>query len=207
MVVPDVPSSAIQREGTILSASERIAGLVDQNSGVNPNSDRTLGEVRYVGASSLVRIEEIVKHLQEAMEDLFHLRHEIWKRTLRENPEPFPTGLQAALESRGVTLPDELVDVNMLEGTFRGKPHGSVETADRSQMRNDFTGFLTAMTQFVQAVPTFATVFADFDVARAILSQSMRVFKWESRGVIDRALAKAKMMPPMPMQGGPNEQR
>lgn len=202
MQINDVPSSAIQREGTVLAASERVSGLVDQNSGVTPMEDRTLGEVRYVGAQSLVRIDEIVKHLQEALEELFLIRHEIWKRTLRDQSEPFPQGLQASLESAGMVLPSQQIDATMLEGTFRGKPHGSVETADRTQQKNDLVGFLTAIVQYANASPALGATLGDPDVAKAILIQAMRVYRWENKVAVEKALdtaiARLRTQPPMP---------
>lgn len=202
LTVTDVPRSAIEREGTVLSASERVSGLVDQNSGVNPMEERTLGEVRYVGAQGMVRIQEIVHHLHESMEDLFNINHEIWKRTLRENPEPFPSGLQAALEVKGMTLPDGAMNASMLEGVFRGKPNGSVESADPTRMKRDLAEFMTAMTQMAQAVPTMGMILNDPEVTKAILNQSMRVYRWEMRGAIERAFDKVQMMQRMRSQMG-----
>lgn len=212
LLIPDVPSSAVHREGTVIAASERISGLVDEASGSHPREERTLGEVKIVTTSSLVRVEEIVKHLQEAMEDLFSLRHEIYVRTERENPEPFPSGLMAALEDSGMRLPKGPIDVTMLEGTFRGKPHGSVESADRTVQRQDFIGFLTAFGQYAQAVPTAAAVLSDPGVTAAIMNQAMRIFRWETRGTMTAALERAVQAAqaaglgsPQQMAGGVND--
>lgn len=198
MVVPDLPASIVNREGSVLSASERVAGMNDTASGVSPNSDRTLGEVNTVFAQSMVRVEEVVHSLQEAMEDLFQIRHEIWKRTLREAPIQIPQDLQASLEGKGMTVTDGMFTAQMLEGPVRGKPKGSVETADTQAMRQDFIQFLTAITQFSQSVPTFGVLFQDPELGKQLLSQAVRVFRWENRDAInqaiDNATQKAKQM-------------
>jgi hypothetical protein len=203
MQIPDLPSSVVHREQSILAASERVAGMVDTAAGSHPSENRTLGEVKTVMGESLIRIDEVVHHLQESMEDLFQIRHEIWKRTLRERQEPLPLDLMASLESKGLEVP-EFVTAEMMEGAFRGKPRGSVETADMGVMRNDFVAFLTAMTQFSQAVPTFGMMFQDPELGKEILFQAVRVFRWENREAIEQAIERAtqKAQQTMAMQGG-----
>lgn len=188
--IPDVPASAIRREMAVIDAAQRVSGLSDLNTGVNPNVDRTLGENKMVGGASLIRIEEIVKHLQESLEDLFQLRHDIWKRTLREQKDQLPM-IQAALESRGSVLPNSLVDPNFLEGTFRGKPRGSVESADLNAQRADFNQLMTALTQMAQAVPAFGMMLGNPQVARAVLQQAMRIYKWENRSALEAGFMEA----------------
>jgi hypothetical protein len=182
--IPDVPASMIRREMGVIDAAQRVSGLADANSGVNPGVERTLGENKMVSGSSLIRIEEIVKHLQESLEDLFQLRHEIWKRTIREHRDQLPM-IQAALESRGAVLPNTLVQAEFLEGTFRGKPRGSVESADLNAQRADFNQLMTALTQMAQAVPAFGMMLGNPQVARAVLQQAMRIYKWENRSALE----------------------
>ena len=191
MVIPDLPSSVVHREGSVLSAAERVAGMNDAASGVTPNSDRTKGEVELVHGESMIRVEEVVKHLQESMEDLFNVRHEIWKRTLREQPLDMPKDLMVSMENRGLMTTSRLLQVGDLEGTFRGKPRGSVETADYSVLRQDYIGLMTALTQFSQAVPTFGVLFQDPELGKALLSQAIRIFRWENREAFETALQKA----------------
>jgi hypothetical protein len=206
MTIPDVPASAIQREGAILQASERVAGMVDTAAGAHPEQDRTLGEVRTVLGESMIRIEEVVKHLQEALEDLFQIRHEIWKRTLKQGQAKLPKDLQAALEAKGVTVEEGQVTFQDLDVPVRGKPRGSVDTADVSVMRQDFIQFMTALTQFSQSVPTFGVLFQDPDLGKELLYQAVRVFRWENRDAItqaiDKAAEKAKMMQAQQAMGG-----
>lgn len=208
MQIPDIPGAAFQRESGVVAASERVAGLVDTALGVHPEQDRTLGEVRLVSSQSLIRVEEVVKHLQEEMENLFDLCFEMWKRALRENPEPIPSGLQAALESRGIKVDAQNLDVNMLEGTFRGKPRGSVETADMEVMRGDLNALLTTVAQLAQQGATvFGQVLNDPAVVRSVLLQAMRVFRFEDRQAFEQAIERAiqaqQQQAQQPQQGQP----
>lgn len=199
VVIPDVPNSALRRELGVIDASQRVSGLSDLNTGVNPAVERTLGENKMVGGSSLIRIEEIIKHLQESLEELFMLRHDIWKRTLKERADQLPM-VQAALEGRGMVLPDGLVNPQFLEGTFRGKPRGSVESADLNAQRADFNQLMTALTQMAQAVPAFGMMLGNPQVARAVLQQAMRIYRWENRAALEQGFAEAAQQMQMMQQ-------
>jgi hypothetical protein len=182
MQIPDVPGSMVNREQLVLAASERVSGQNDATLGVNPQANRTLGEFNNVVQQSFIRIDEVVRNVQEELEDLWQIRHQIWKRTLREGgEEDIPQGLLAAVEERGFKVPGNKLTADLLEGTFRGKPHGSVETADLNRQRADFIGFLQALAQLVQAVPGLQMLFSQPQAANAILKQAMRVFRWEDR--------------------------
>jgi len=191
MTIPDLPSSVVHREGSVLQASERVAGMVDTAAGTHPAADRTLGEVKTVHGESLIRIEEVIKHLQEAMEDLFTVRHEIWKRTLKEQPQDVPSDLLVSMENRGFDMAQRLLTADDLEGIYRGKPRNSVETADYSVMRQDYIGLMTALTQFAQAVPMFGALFQDPELGKALISQAIRIFRWENKEAFETALKKA----------------
>lgn len=203
MQFPDVPGSLVQREQMTLAASERLSGMNDATLGVSPGSDRTLGEYNSVTQQSFIRIDEVIRNVQEAIEDLWLVRHEIWKRTLREGGrEQLPGSLVAAVEERGFRMPESGLTAELLEGTFRGKPHGSVETADLNRQRQDFIGFLQALAQLVQAVPGLQMMMSQPQAANSILKQAMRVFRWDDRqgltGTEDGNLPAPPMMPGMP---------
>ena len=101
--IPDMNAAAIDREREILQASERLAGINDVALGVNAQDQRTLGEVNLVAEQSFVRMDEVVKNLQETLEDLGALRHVIWRRALREGGDDLelPDGMLVGLETRG----------------------------------------------------------------------------------------------------------
>jgi hypothetical protein len=182
MQVPDVPGSVVDRERTVLAASERVSGLNDATLGVSPQADRTLGEFQNVVQQSFVRIDEIIRNVQEALEDLWTVRHQIWKRTLQESEgEEIPGYLCAALTEAGFEVPNDKATADLLEGVFRGKPHGSVETADLNRQRTDFIGFMQALAQLAQSVPGLQMQLSSPQVMEALLGQAMRVFKWQNR--------------------------
>jgi hypothetical protein len=80
-----------------------------------------------------------LKRLQLALEDVAQIRHAIWKRTLASQPDGVeaPQSLMQGLEGRGVPIdqfmPDKKITASLLEGAFRFKAHGSVDTADPSK--------------------------------------------------------------------------
>lgn len=87
MQIPDVPSSAYQREAGILQAAERITGLNDTAVGIQPQEQRTATEVQNVAVSGAVRTEEVVENIQEELELLDQVRNELWIRTLEEQQD------------------------------------------------------------------------------------------------------------------------
>jgi len=187
LIIPDVPGSLIQREGMVMSAAERVT-MVDTAAGSHPEANRTLGEVNTVFSQSMVRVEEVVKHLQEGLEELFLVRHEIWKRTLRQAEDAFPDGLQARLEQRGVKFDDSQTAAERMEGIFRGKPRSSVESAEPQVQRQDFIQFMTSITQMAQAVPAFGEIFKQPEMAVSVMKQAMRLFRWEDKAGMEAAL-------------------
>lgn len=209
--IPDVPGSVIQRESAVLAAAERVSGLNDATLGVNPQQDRTLGEFNTVVAQSMVRVEESIRYLQEPLEHLFVLRHELWKRALEAGPQRLPPSVIAVLEGRGAQVPNEEVDATMLAGVFRGKPRASVEGADPNRMRNDFVGFLNSMANLATAVPMLLQALNSPQAVMSILEQGMRVFGWKDRRALT-ALIQApqnglgmvpNLLPPAPPNGAP----
>jgi hypothetical protein len=214
--VPDMNAAAINREQEILSASERLAGINDVALGVNAQEQRTLGEVNLVAEQSFVRMDEVTKNIQETMEDLGALRHVIWRRALRENSDQLelPDGMLVGLETRGVTLEsgqERQMLVAAMEGNYRFKPRGSVETADIRAQRSDFVHFLQILPQLSQQWPAVGQLIAmNPNAARSVLEQALRLFRFPDRQAIlgSEAQQALQMMmqpqPPMPPgMGGP----
>jgi hypothetical protein len=185
MVIPDVPGSAIQREVSILQAAERVAGVNDVASGQRPTEQRTLGEVQLVTEQSFVRMDEVVKNIQESLEVLFLTRHEIWIRTLsaqRDGIEP-PDSVVRSIETRSLQIPNGKFTAQMLRGNFRGKPHGSVETADKARMRADFNNSLTALAGMAKMNPVFQGILQHPRVAKELIEQWARLYNVNNRQV------------------------
>lgn len=179
--VRDVPNSVITQIQMVLSAAERLSGQNDITTGQLAQQDRTLGEVQLSTQQSFVRIDEVVKNFQEGMEDLFDLLHQVWSAKLQEEPEPAPGSLLLAMTERGIQIADSTITAGLLHGVFRGKPHGSVESADYKSMRADIAQMMTALTQLAQAVPALRAHLNDPRVVRSLVSQIARVYRWPDR--------------------------
>ena len=209
MAVPDLTGPAINREREILQASERVAGINDVALGQIPQNSRTLGEVNLVAEQSFVRMDEVIKNLQEALEDLGQVRHAIWVNTLRENAKmTAPQALMVGLESRGgdAMHDQEVITAEMLEGVYRFKPRGSTETADISRQRADFIQFMQSLPMMMRIWPAMGQLLAmNTEAAKSALEQAVRLFRMPDKqawiGHVDQMQAMAQ--PPQVPQPSP----
>lgn len=183
LIVSDVPASIFTHIERCERTSDRLAGINDIASGQVAQESRTLGEIQMATEQSFVRMDLVVRRFQEAMEDLAQIRHAIWKRSLAENPDGVdaPESVLVGLEGRGVPigdfLPDGKITAALLDGSFRFRPHGSVETADPGRMRSDFVGMLQGLPMLMQAFPLLQMMFSTPQAARAMGRQFLRVFR------------------------------
>jgi hypothetical protein len=220
--VPDVPPSVIDWERACERTAERLVGVNDIASGQAMQESKTLGEVQMATEQSFVRMDLVIRRFQEAMEDLAAIRHAIWKRSLAEQEQgvEVPSGVMIGLEARGMPLPGGRMTAAMLEGQFRFKPRGSVETADPRALRADFNQMLQALPALIQASPFLQqALLMNPQAARALLEQFVRVYRIPNRqaflsgaAMIDQQAQQMAMMqqaqqmgllPPGPPQGGP----
>jgi hypothetical protein len=206
--VPDVPASAVERERTMERTAEKLMGVNDIASGQTLQDSKTLGEVQMATEQSFVRMDLVIKRFQESLEDLFQIRHAIRKRMLAEQADGIepPQSVVVGLESRGTPLESGRVTADILEGTFRGKPRGSVETADPKAIRNDFNQLLAVLPQFIQTAPMLAQMFGPMAI-RALLDQLVRVYRIPNRqaflgGPAQQQMIGAPMAPPPMVPGG-----
>jgi hypothetical protein len=202
MQIPDVPGSMIERAQAAIAAKERVMGLSDSSLGVHPQVDRTLGEVQLVNLQSAVRVDEILKNVQEPIEDLFQIRHRIWVRTYEddERGERIPSDVLTGIEERGIAIGSGTVTANMLRGDFRGKPHGSTDTADLTRMRGDYNGFLQAIGQLAQNSPMIAMTLGQPEIIKMIMTQAMRVYRWPDTHSLTVALQRMEQQQQMQQQ-------
>jgi hypothetical protein len=187
MVIPDITAPILQHIQMMERTAERLSGINDVASGSVTSETKTLGEVQMATEQSFVRMDLIVRRFQEALEDVANIRHAIWKRTLAETPEgeaATPTML-SNLESRGLSadqyLPDGKVTAQLLEGQFRFKPHGSVETADPSKRRQDLLQFMQTLPMLAQTFPSTAPMLMNPLAGRAMLREVLRAFRVENQ--------------------------
>ena len=186
VTVPDYTAPVMQHIAMVERSAERLAGVNDVASGQVAQESRTLGEVQMATEQSFVRMDLCVRRAQEAIEDLYQIRHAIWKRVLaeKEEGEDAPASMVASLEGRGVSidesLPDGKVTAQLLEGAFRFKPHGSVQTADPAKRRADWMQFVSqALPMLMQTMP-IQTVNPQV-MARAVWRETLRVFNVENQ--------------------------
>jgi hypothetical protein len=199
-IVPDVPASLMQREVVMERTAERLAGVNDIAAGQTvQQGDKTLGEVQMATEQSFVRMDLVVRRFQEAMEDLAQIRHAIYQRMLAERPEGIeaPDSVLVGLESRGMPVQGGRITAQMLEGNFRFKPRGSVETADPRAMRADFVQMMQAFPPFMQTLQMVAMTWGP-QAARAMLDQFVRVFRIQNRA----AFVGMQAGPPQGMMSG-----
>jgi hypothetical protein len=188
MQLPPAMQGAISREQEIVQASERVAGINDVALGQVPQNSRTLGEVNLVAEQSFVRMDEVIKNIQEALEDLGQVRHAIWLNCIREYGDqgmPMPMGLQSpqqedtpGLDTRGGQVDTSTITPELLEGTFRFKPRGSTENADITKQRADFIQFMQALPLMMQAWPAMMQLISsNMEAAGSTLEQAVRLFR------------------------------
>jgi hypothetical protein len=181
--VADVPASVYQQITYCDRTADRLAGVNDIASGQVEQESRTLGEIQMATEQSFVRMDLIVRRFQECVEDLFQVRHAIWKRCLAESPNGVdaPESMMAGLEGRGVPidayLPNGKVMGALLEGSFRFRPYGSVETADPAKRRNDLLGLLATLPNLMKVFPQLIPMFQTPQAARAIFRELLQAFR------------------------------
>lgn len=180
--VDDVPQSVYTNIQMMERTAERLAGVNDVASGQVSQETRTLGEVQMATEQSFVRMDLIVRRFQEALEDIYQIRHAIWKRVLAEGKGiDAPDSLVVGLEGRGVSIdevmPDQKITAQLLEGAFRFKPHGSVETADMGKQRADFVQAMQFMPMMLQAFPFLQQQFRSPQAGKAMARQFVRLFR------------------------------
>jgi hypothetical protein len=148
-IIQDVPQSTVFQKRDCEEAAERISGLNDQSViGAGSLTQITATQVQQEAHASFVRIDEPVHHLQEAMAELYQLRHEIWRRSLLAHDEGVRphTSVLRGLQTMGLTMPAEgtfAFTAEDLTGHFSFVPKGSVETADKYRMRDDYNLFVS----------------------------------------------------------------
>ena len=185
--VPDLNASVFNHIQMMERTAERLSGINDVASGQVSQETRTLGEVQMATEQSFVRMDMIVRRFQEAMEELANIRHAIWKRTFAEQQqgEQPPPSMMANLEGRGVSineaLPDGKITAAIMEGAFRFKPHGSVETADPAKRRQDLMQFMQTLPMLVQTFPYLAQNLMNPLAGRSMLREVLRAFRVENQ--------------------------
>ena len=185
--IPDATGPAVERIRDAERAGERLSGINDASAGVQSEDKRTLGEVQLITEQSQGRSTEAVKNLQETLEEMFQVRHLLWKRALAEMPEGMeaPPSVMQSLEARGINItaamPNKRFLASMLEGTFRGKPRGSVEDADLNRKSQDFNQAIIALANMANINPAVLAVLQTPQAAKAMIEAVIRYYRIEDK--------------------------
>lgn len=182
--IEDVPVSVLQWKQDVRGDFDRLLGTNDTALGQDTQENKTLGEVQLRAGYSEVRMNVILKRFAESMEEIWHVRHAIWKRTLANRDKLPPMRALAigriadGIEVTGIAS-DGTATAELLEGTFWAKPKGSVETSDLNRIRQDTVGLLQVLPGLFQVNPMMAQLFQTIPAAKSLTKQILRVFRWQ----------------------------
>ena len=184
--VPDYTASAMNHIQMCEQTAERVVGVNDISAGQVSSESRTLGEVQMATAASEIRMKQIIRRFQESMEEIAQIRHAILKRAVAESQDGIepPQSMMASLEGRGVdvmsAMPDKKVTAALLEGVFRFKPRGSVETADPVRQQQNMVQMTQMLPALLQMFPMMVPMFQTPQAARAMGREFLKVFQVEN---------------------------
>lgn len=211
---PDYTAPARERIIDTERQAEKLAGMSDIASGSQPNEDRTLGETQLIAVNSEVRIDEVVRNMQEPLEDIAQVRHLMWKRCLEQYPDgmELPTSVLSGLETRGAdvskVLPNKKLTAALFEGAFKFKPKGSVESADKPRQQQMFAQGMQALASIAQVNPMIGLILQQPLVAKALVERWVYLYgggidKKAFLGQQAMALLQIQMGTPGMMPGAP----
>lgn len=200
VAIKDMPESGLIRGREVLQAAERVSGSSDiVSSGVVEGANPTATQIASSAAYSNARLEEQVTLGQEALENVYELRHLMLIRMLEFN-EGMEVDQSVAdrLKDRGFELPDGKVTAELLKGPWRFKPRGSVESADPVLVQKKFQQRYGDLMMLVKTFPALQGRMQDPALADAALQDWADVHKPR-----DRQAFLKPAPPPAPPAGGP----
>lgn len=198
--ISDVPDSLVLRGRDVLQAAERVSGSSDiVSSGVVEGANPTATQVASSAAYSNARLEEQVTLAQEAIENLYEIRHLMLIRMLEFNEGmDVDASVVDRLKDRGFELENGRVTADLLKGAWRFKPRGSVESADPVLMERKFQSRYSSLANLAKVNPGIAQRLGNPELADAILQDWADVYKPRDRAAFLRPMA-----PPMQEPTGP----
>lgn len=200
VTIKDMPESGIIRGREVLQAAERVSGSSDiVSSGVVEGANPTATQVASSAAYSNARLEEQVTLAQEAIENLYEIRHLMLIRMLEFNEGmDVDQSVIDNLADRGIELEDGKVTADLLKGTWRFKPRGGVESADPVLLTRKFDQRYSSLLNLAKAFPMIAQRLQQSpEIADAIIQDWADVYKPRDR----KPFLQAPTSAPMPGAG------
>jgi hypothetical protein len=199
MPFEDVTAVALNKEAQCVTDAQRIIGMNDIAIGQVSEKSRTLGENEMATRQSFTRTDDPIGNIQEAIEELGEVIHAIEVQALKEQEDgveaPAAVASMIKVKSGGDTSFDGTFTWQMVNGTFRFKPRGSVEMADPNKRVQKFMGEVKAIQVLPQLSPPLAMRYQSAQVADALNQEFVDVM-----GIRDKQPFLAPLPPPpMPM--------
>lgn len=195
----DVSAQAINKEERCVTDGQRIIGMNDIAIGQVSEKSRTLGENQMATRESFTRTDDPIGNLQEAMEDLGALIHAIEVQALKEQEHGVqaPAGITEAIQKIDPKF-DGTFTSGILDGAFRFKPRGSVESADPNRRMKLALDGVNQLFMWAKANPHIAARVASPEFADALMQIYVTEFKPR-----DRQAFLGPVTPPPPPPGPP----
>lgn len=203
--IADAPESLVMRERQTLQAAERVSGSSDiVSSGVVEGANPTATQVASSAAYSNARLEEQVTLGQEAIEQLYELRHLMLVRMLEYNGgAEVDDSVTNALQDQGLELVDGKMTADLLKGPWRFKPRGSVESADPVLVQRKFEQRYSSLANLAKINQGVAMRLADPALADALIQDWADTYKPRDRAAFLRPTQPPVMPMPGPFGGQP----
>ena len=198
----DIPQGAFDRERTCVIDAQRIIGLNDIALGQLSRTDRTLGENKLASRESYSRTDAPIGLLQEAVEEVGALIHAIEEKTLREMEHGLeaPAPVAEKLQLRGGDYKDfdGTFTADMIGGSFRFKPRGSVESADPERRQAVMIGGFDLLLKWAGINPFLRDRLMSAEFAMALLQWWVTEFKPRDKQAFLAPIQQPTMQPGMP---------
>jgi hypothetical protein len=201
----DVTEQALNKEQGCVADAQRILGLNDIAIGQVSAKARTLGENELATRESFTRTDDPIGNLQEAFEELGSVIHAIEVQTLKDMDDgrQTPATVTDAVK-RADTSYDGRVTWQMIDGHYRFKPRGSVESADPNQRLKMLVDGIGLLANWAKLNPQIAARMQTPEFGDALMQMFVTEFKPRDKQPFLKPVQPAPpMLPPGMPPGAP----